>query len=39
LVLQHSDLQIVPMQNVSNGMYFVQIQTNQGTVFKKVLKK
>ena len=29
----------IPFQELSKGMYFVQIKTNQGTVIKKVLKK
>ena len=39
LVFQQSDLPFISLENVVSGMYFIQIHTNHGTVFKKVLKK
>lgn len=39
LIVSPSSYLSIPFQGLSNGMYFVQIKTNQGTVFKKVLKK
>ena len=39
LIADYTGTQSIAFSSFSSGMYFVQLNTNQGTVFKKVLKK